>query len=572
MKRNYCNEIHSLNLNKELLIYAWVKKIRKLGKLTFIEISDHTGRNQAVIADNIKFNREDMIKITGLVARRNDVNEKVINGDVEFKVSTVEIINPSKTTPIIIENETDALEDVRFKYRYLDLRRPNIQSIIRTRHQISKYFRNFLDENCFIDIETPILSKSTPEGARDYLVPSRVNKGEFYALPQSPQVYKQLLMVSGFDRYYQIAKVFRDEDLRIDRQPEFTQIDIEMAFMSQEEIFELMEKLYVGLFKNVKPEIKLPNSFERMTHHDAMNKYGIDKPDTRFELKLNDMTNVFENSEFNAFSTSEYVGCLVIDGASKYTSNKIKQLEKVVQTYGAKNLGFLKMTNQELTGPIAKFLNTEKEVLISRLGLIENSIVFIIAGEKEQSQIALGQLRLKLAEQNDLIDKSKFNFVWITDWPLFEYDKELGRFFAAHHPFTAPVTPDFTNPHEMQAQAYDLVLNGFELGGGSVRITSPKVQMEMFNALGFSEEEAKDQFGELIEAYEYGAPNHAGIAFGLDRLVMLLTGTSNIKETIAFPKNLAARDVMFSSPTTVSEDQLDELGLNMIKEESKDGK
>jgi aspartyl-tRNA synthetase len=572
MKRNYCNQISLANLNQELVIYAWVKKVRKLGQLTFIEIADHTGRNQGIIENNVKFNREDVVKITGSVAMRNDVNQNVENGDVELKISAYEIVNESKTTPMIIEDETDALEEVRYRYRYLDLRRPNVQNIIRTRHQITKYFRNFLDDNDFIDIETPILSKSTPEGARDYLVPSRVNKGQFYALPQSPQVYKQLLMVSGFDRYYQIAKVFRDEDLRIDRQPEFTQIDLEMAFMSPNEIFELMEKLYVGLFKSIKPEVQLPKQFERMTYQVAMDEYGIDKPDTRFELKLNDITSIFKNSGFNAFASADYVGCLVLDKAQDYSSNKIKQLEKLVQTYGAKNLGFLKMKDQELTGPIAKFLDKEKEQLISQLNLTDDSIIFIIAGPKAKSQTALGQLRLNLGEQNGLIDKSKYNFLWITDWPLFEYDEELGRFFAAHHPFTAPVTPDFTNPHEMQAQAYDLVLNGFELGGGSVRITSPKVQMEMFKALGFTAEEAKSQFGELIEAYEYGAPNHAGIAFGLDRLVMLLTGTSNIKETIAFPKNLAARDVMFSSPTSVNSEQLDELGLSLVEEKEEDGK
>lgn len=562
MKRYMCNQINKDNLEKEVKVYGWIKKIRKLGKLNFVTLSDYTGATQVILGEqltNIKLNREDVVEIIGIVKLRKDANLQIKNGEIEIIAHKVEIINQAKTPPLIIEDTTDALEEVRFKYRYLDLRRPNVQTKIRVRHQIMQTIRQFLNDEAFIEVETPILSKSTPEGARDYLVPSRVNKGQFYALPQSPQVYKQLLMISGFDRYYQIARVFRDEDLRIDRQPEFTQVDLEMAFMDEDQIQVLMEKMFVDLMKKVK-NIDISTPFLKMTYDEAIEVYGSDKPDLRNPLKLTNLTNIFTNSQYNIFKMAKRVSGIIID--QKISNKQVKNYEKIVKTYQAKGLAVIANVEGELKGPIVKFLSeTEIKELLKIVK--EQQTILIVADEYPIVQNSLGYLRLELAKDFNLIDETQFNFLWVVDWPLFEYSEEDGRYFACHHPFTAEslATKNSTNLEAKKARAYDLVLNGFEIGGGSIRITNSNEQKQMFETLGFTDEEISEQFGDLIEAYQYGAPKHGGIAFGLDRIVMLLTNSENIKDVIAFPKNLQARDTMFETPTKVSENQLLELNL-----------
>lgn len=498
-------------------------------------------------------------------------------GRIEVQATKVNVLNAAKTTPIIIADDTDASEDVRLKYRYLDLRRPVMFNTFKMRHDVTKTIRNFLDTEEFLEVETPILTKSTPEGARDYLVPSRVHDGEFYALPQSPQLFKQLLMVGGFERYYQVARCFRDEDLRADRQPEFTQIDIEASFLTQDEILDMMERMMTKVMKDAKGvEVSAP--FPRMKYADAMARYGSDKPDTRFEMELTDLSEFAAGCGFKVFTSAVESGGQVKainakGAASKYSRKDIDALTEFVKVYGAKGLAWLKVEEDGLKGPIAKFFGEEDaSVLMNTLEATAGDLLLFVADKKSVVADSLGALRLRLGKELELIDESKFNFLWVTDWPLLEYDEDADRYFAAHHPFTMPFREDVelleTAPEKARAQAYDLVLNGYELGGGSLRIYERDVQEKMFKALGFSQEEAQEQFGFLLEAFEYGTPPHGGIALGLDRLVMLLAGRTNLRDTIAFPKTASASCLLTEAPSPVAEAQLEELNLKLnVKEE-----
>lgn len=578
----YCGEVTESAIGEKVVLKGWVQKRRDLGGLIFIDLRDRSGIVQIVINTEVseealkiaeKIRSEYVLDIEGIVVGRTEgtVNPILATGKIEVKVERVTIINAAKNPPFLIEDKSEEVsEDVRLKYRYLDLRRPALLDTFKMRHNVSKSIRNFLDENGFLDVETPILTKSTPEGARDYLVPSRVHEGEFYALPQSPQIFKQLLMVSGFDRYYQIARCFRDEDLRADRQPEFTQVDIEMSFMSQDEIMSLMEKMMTRIMKETKGiELNLP--LPRMTFDEAMGRYGSDKPDTRFGLELINVSELVKDSGFKVFSGAVQNGgevkvINVKGSAASYSRKDIDAMTEFVSQYGAKGLAWLKVEEQELKGPISKFFPAEEQESLKAVTDAEaGDLLLFVADKKQVVADALGALRLKLGKELGLIDESKFNFLWVIDWPLVEYDEEAGRFFAAHHPFTMPAREDLelfeTNPVSMKAQAYDLVLNGYELGGGSIRIFEKEVQQKMFKLLGFSEEEAVEQFGFLLEAFEYGTPPHGGIALGLDRLVMLLAGRTNLRDTIAFPKTASASDLLTNAPSEVSTEQLTDLHL-----------
>lgn len=577
----YCGEITEKAIGEKVTLKGWVQKRRDLGGLIFIDLRDRTGIVQVVFNPEVsqealalaeKIRNEYVLDIEGVVIEREQgtVNESLTTGKIEIRVEKVTILNEAKTPPFTIDEKSEVSEDVRLKYRYLDLRRPVMANTLKLRHQVTKAIRGFLDDADFIDVETPILTKSTPEGARDYLVPSRVHPGEFYALPQSPQIFKQLLMVSGVDRYYQIARCFRDEDLRADRQPEFTQIDIEMSFMSQEDIIELMESMMAKIMKDVKgQEVHIP--FPRLTYHEAMSRYGSDKPDTRFEMELTDLSDIVKDSSFKVFagavSSGGQVKAINVKGAaSTYSRKDIDALTEFVSVYGAKGLAWLKAEDEVLKGPIAKFVSEEEQTAIqSALGVEAGDLLLFVADKKSVVADALGALRLKLGKQLELIDESKFNFLWVTDWPLLEYDEEDGRYYAAHHPFTMPQRQDLEKladqPAEVKAQAYDLVLNGYELGGGSLRIFERDIQERMFEILGFSKKEAVEQFGFLLEAFDYGTPPHGGIALGLDRLVMLLAGRTNLRDTIAFPKTASASCVLTDAPGEVSEAQLNDLHL-----------
>ncbi|WP_191560744.1 aspartate--tRNA ligase [Metabacillus idriensis] len=578
----YCGEVTESAIGEKVVLKGWVQKRRDLGGLIFIDLRDRSGIVQIVINPEVseealkiaeKIRSEYVLDIEGIVVGRTEgtVNPILATGKIEVKVERVTIINAAKNPPFLIEDKSEEVsEDVRLKYRYLDLRRPALLDTFKMRHNVSKSIRNFLDENGFLDVETPILTKSTPEGARDYLVPSRVHEGEFYALPQSPQIFKQLLMVSGFDRYYQIARCFRDEDLRADRQPEFTQVDIEMSFMSQDEIMSLMEKMMTRIMKETKGiELNLP--LPRMTFDEAMGRYGSDKPDTRFGLELINVSELVKDSGFKVFSGAVQNGgevkvINVKGSAASYSRKDIDAMTEFVSQYGAKGLAWLKVEEQELKGPISKFFPAEEQESLKAVTDAEaGDLLLFVADKKQVVADALGALRLKLGKELGLIDESKFNFLWVIDWPLVEYDEEEGRYFAAHHPFTMPAREDLelfeTNPISMKAQAYDLVLNGYELGGGSIRIFEKEVQQKMFKLLGFSEEEAVEQFGFLLEAFEYGTPPHGGIALGLDRLVMLLAGRTNLRDTIAFPKTASASDLLTNAPSEVSTEQLTDLHL-----------
>lgn len=578
----YCGEVTESAIGEKVVLKGWVQKRRDLGGLIFIDLRDRSGIVQIVINTEVseealkiaeKIRSEYVLDIEGIVVGRTEgtVNPILATGKIEVKVERVTIINAAKNPPFLIEDKSEEVsEDVRLKYRYLDLRRPALLDTFKMRHNVSKSIRNFLDENGFLDVETPILTKSTPEGARDYLVPSRVHEGEFYALPQSPQIFKQLLMVSGFDRYYQIARCFRDEDLRADRQPEFTQVDIEMSFMSQDEIMSLMEKMMTRIMKETKGiELNLP--LPRMTFDEAMGRYGSDKPDTRFGLELINVSELVKDSGFKVFSGAVQNGgevkvINVKGSAASYSRKDIDAMTEFVSQYGAKGLAWLKVEEQELKGPISKFFPAEEQESLKAVTDAEaGDLLLFVADKKQVVADALGALRLKLGKEIGLIDESKFNFLWVIDWPLVEFDEEAGRYFAAHHPFTMPAREDLelfeTNPVSMKAQAYDLVLNGYELGGGSIRIFEKEVQQKMFKLLGFSEEEAVEQFGFLLEAFEYGTPPHGGIALGLDRLVMLLAGRTNLRDTIAFPKTASASDLLTNAPSEVSTEQLTDLHL-----------
>ncbi|WP_170007776.1 aspartate--tRNA ligase [Bacillus fonticola] len=580
-RTHYCGEVPEAAINETITLKGWVQKRRDLGGLIFLDLRDRTGIVQVVfnpeinpealqVAENVR--NEYVLDIQGKVVKRSSetVNEGLSTGKIEVVAESVTVLSKAKTPPFMIGDKQDVSEEIRLRHRYLDLRRPKMANALRMRHETTKSIRSFLDEERFYEVETPILTKSTPEGARDYLVPSRVHDGEFYALPQSPQLFKQLLMVGGIDRYYQIARCFRDEDLRADRQPEFTQVDIETSFMSQEDIIELTERMMAKLMKDVK-EMDIAASFPRMTYVEAMSRYGSDKPDTRFAMELVDVSDVVKDSGFKVFASTIASGGLVsgltVKGAKdQYSRKDIDALTEFVARYGAKGLAWMKVEAEGLKGPIAKFFEgKEQTTLCTAMGAEEGDLLLFVADKRNVTQESLGQLRLHLGKALGLIDESAFHFLWIVDWPLFEYDEEDGRYYAAHHPFTMPKREDVdklsTAPGEVLAQAYDLVLNGFELGGGSLRIYEKEVQEEMFKALGFSQEEAHEQFGFLLEAFEYGTPPHGGIALGLDRIVMLLSGVSNLRETIAFPKTASASCVLTNAPSGVADAQLEELHI-----------
>ncbi|ASS92014.1 aspartate--tRNA ligase [Bacillaceae bacterium ZC4] len=580
----YCGEISEKAIGEKVVLKGWVQRRRDLGGLIFIDLRDRTGVVQIVFNPEVskealeiaeKIRSEYVLDIEGEVVKRSEetINPNIRTGKVEVVVQSVTILNSAKTPPFsLADQKADISEEVRLKYRYLDLRRPVMFETLKMRHQITRAIRNFLDENGFIDVETPILTKSTPEGARDYLVPSRVHEGEFYALPQSPQIFKQLLMVSGFDKYYQIARCFRDEDLRADRQPEFTQIDIETSFMSQEDIMNLTEKMMAHVLKEVKGiELTLP--FQRMPYDEAMARFGSDKPDVRFGLELVDVSEIVKNSAFKVFSQAVAGGGQVklinVKGKKDEFSRKdLDALQEYVHNYGAKGLAWLKVEENEVKGPIAKFLSENEQNSILQAAEGQNGDLLLFVADKPNVVAdSLGALRLKLGKDLGLIEEDKLEFLWITDWPLVEYNEEDGRYYALHHPFTMPFREDLEyfekDPLKMRAQAYDLVLNGYELGGGSIRIFEKDVQEKMFKLLGFTEEQAREQFGFLLEAFEYGTPPHGGIALGLDRIVMLLAGRTNLRDTIAFPKTASASCLLTEAPSQVSKEQLDELHLEV---------
>lgn len=578
MKKYNNNDFNIKNVGENVELYGWASKVRNLGGLIFIDLRDRSGKVQLLInPDNncyeeaTKVRNEYVLKVNGVIEERQSKNPNMATGEIEVNVSSLEILNEAET-PVFELDKDDALEDTRLKYRYLDLRRDNIKNNLITRHKITMAARKFLSDNGFIEVETPILSKSTPEGARDYLVPSRVNKGSFYALPQSPQIYKQLLMIGGVEKYFQIARCFRDEDLRADRQPEFTQIDMEMSFVSEEDVMDNTEKLFQTIFKEVKGyDIKLP--LMRMKYDDAINYYGSDKPDLRFDMKINDVTDVFRKCDFELFKREledkGIINAIVVkNAADKYSRKDIDKLTDFVKTYKANGLFFLKYNNSEFTGSIAKILTDEvKEELIKSLCLEENDLIFIIAGKKLITKTSLGALRCKLARDLDLIKKGDYKFLWVTDFPSFEWSEEENRFVACHHPFTAPKDEDIdkllTDKEHCYSKAYDIVCNGYEAGGGSIRIHNADVQEKMFEALELTKEDIEEKFGFFVNAFKYGTPPHGGLAIGLERLTMLLCETDNIKDVIAFPKTSSASCLMSEAPNTVSEKQLEELNITV---------
>ena len=583
MKRSmYAGRVRKEHVGQEITLKGWVARRRDLGGLIFIDLRDREGIMQLVInpetvskdvmATAESLRSEFVLEVTGQVVAREQANDKLATGAVELHVQSLEVLNTAKTTPFEIKDGIEANDDTRLRYRYLDLRRPEMLENLKLRAKVTHSIRNYLDELEFIDVETPFLSKSTPEGARDYLVPSRVNKGHFYALPQSPQITKQLLMNAGFDRYYQIVKCFRDEDLRGDRQPEFTQVDLETSFLTEQEIQDITEGLIARVMKETKGiEVTLP--FPRMKYDDAMALYGSDKPDTRFEMLLQDLTDLVKGVDFKVFSEAPAVKAIVVKGAAdNYSRKDIDKMTEVAKQYGAKGLAWVKVVDGELNGPVAKFLTGIQADLTAALGLEDKDLVLFVADTLEVANTTLGALRGRIAKELGLIDNDKFNFLWVVDWPMFEWSEEEGRYMSAHHPFTLPQAD---TAHELEgdlakvrAIAYDIVLNGYELGGGSLRINQKDLQERMFKALGFSTEEANDQFGFLLEAMDYGFPPHGGLAIGLDRFVMLLAGEENIREVIAFPKNNKATDPMTQAPSTVALKQLEELSLQVEEDET----
>ncbi|HJD16586.1 MAG TPA: aspartate--tRNA ligase [Candidatus Enterococcus stercoripullorum] len=582
----YCGQVSNETIGQTVTLKGWVQKRRDLGGVIFIDLRDREGFVQVVfnpavskeawaIAD--KCRSEYVIEVTGEVIARapEAVNPKIATGGIEVMISDITILNKAKTPPFPIEDDQQTSDEVRMRYRYLDLRRPKMTQNIILRNQVTRAIRTYLDSNDFLDIETPYLGKSTPEGARDYLVPSRVHPGHFYALPQSPQIFKQLLMNAGFDRYYQIVRCFRDEDLRGDRQPEFTQVDMETSFLSAEEIQTLTEGMVAKVMKDVKGmEVTLP--FPRMTYDEAMNRYGSDKPDTRFDMELVDISEVVKDIDFKVFQMALQNGGVIKalnakGAADKYSRKDMDNLGQFAGQYGAKGLAWLKVEADGLKGPIAKFLGDATEKIVAATNAEVGDLLMFGADSFDVVCASLGAVRLKLGKELGLIDESKFNFLWVVDWPQFEYDKEEGRYVSAHHPFTLPRESDIpllaTDPSKVHAQAYDIVLNGYELGGGSLRIYQKEVQEQMFEALGFSRREMQEQFGFLLDALDYGFPPHGGIALGLDRFVMLLAGEDNIREVIAFPKNGRAVDPMSQAPSTVSPLQLFELNIDVTSVE-----
>lgn len=587
--RQLAGTIRESDVERAVILKGWVQKRRDLGGLIFIDLRDRSGVVQTVfspaqsedalkIAESIR--SEYVVEIHGQVVKRQagTVNDKMDTGTIEVLVSDVTILNEAKNPPFTVLDGAEISEDVRLKYRYLDLRRESMQETFKLRHKASQVMRQFLNDEGYLEMETPMLTKSTPEGARDYLVPSRVHEGHFYALPQSPQLFKQLIMVSGFERYFQFARCFRDEDLRADRQPEFTQIDIETSFMTSDEIMAMTEQMMVKLMKEVKG-VDIETPLPRISYDDAMNRFGSDKPDTRFGLELVDLSELVKDAGFKVFSDAVEGGgkvsaINVSQQAAAFSRKDIDKLTEFVKIYGAKGLAWLKVEDEGIKGPIAKFFTeAASNAIVQSMDAKPGDLLVFVADKTQVVHDSLGALRQKLAKELDLIDQSLFNFLWVTDWPLLEYDEDHGRYFAAHHPFTLPVEEDLekltSDPANVKAAAYDIVLNGFELGGGSLRIYKKELQERMFEVLGFTKEEAQEQFEFLMQALEYGAPPHGGIALGFDRLVMLLAGKTNLRDTILFPKTASASDPLTNAPGTVSEAQLDELHLQLKKTEEK---
>ena len=583
-RTTYCGLVTEEFLNEKVTLKGWVHNRRDLGGLIFVDLRDREGIVQIVfnpdfseealqVAETVR--SEYVVEVQGVVTKRDaeTINPKIKTGQVEVQVSNIEIINKSETPPFSINEENvNVDENIRLKYRYLDLRRQELAQTFKMRHQTTRSIRQYLDNNGFFDIETPVLTKSTPEGARDYLVPSRVHEGEFYALPQSPQLFKQLLMISGFDKYYQIVKCFRDEDLRADRQPEFTQVDIEMSFVDQEDIIAMGEDMLRKVVKDVKG-IDVSGPFPRMTYAEAMDRFGSDKPDTRFGMELINVSQLGKEMNFKVFkdtvdNNGEIKAIVAKDAANKYTRKDMDALTEFVNIYGAKGLAWVKVVDDGLSGPIARFFeDVNVETLKQLTEAKPGDLVMFVADKPNVVAQSLGALRIKLAKELGLIDESKLNFLWVTDWPLLEYDEDAKRYVAAHHPFTSPKREDIekldTEPENVQANAYDIVLNGYELGGGSIRIHDGELQQKMFEVLGFTNEQAQEQFGFLLDAFKYGAPPHGGIALGLDRLVMLLSNRTNLRDTIAFPKTASATCLLTDAPGEVSDKQLQELSLRI---------
>ncbi|MDH6374370.1 aspartate--tRNA ligase [Paenibacillus sp. VTT E-133280] len=590
MQRSHqCGQLTPEHIGQTVTLNGWVQTRRDLGGVLFIDLRDRSGIVQVVfnpdysgealqIADKVR--SEYVLAVKGKVVKRDEetVNRNLPTGEIEVQITDIEVLNAAKTPPFFIEDGVEVDESLRLKYRYLDLRRPEMQRTLLLRSKASKIFRDFLDSEGFIDVETPILTKSSPEGARDYLVPSRVHEGEFFALPQSPQIYKQLLMVGGVERYYQIARCFRDEDLRADRQPEFTQVDIETSFLSQDELLGMMEKLMQRLFKEtVGADIELP--FQRLTYAEAMGKYGSDKPDLRFGLELVEMNDIVATSGVKVFASviekGGEVKCLNAKGCGTWTRKEIDELGPYAARYGAKGLAWIQVKDGEFKGPIVKFFSEEEIAAVKeRTGAEEGDLLLFSADNKKVVADVLGALRVKIGRQLGLIDDNVFKFAWVTDFPLLGYDEDQKRYVAEHHPFTRPREEDLhlfdTDPGAIRAQAYDIVLNGYEVGGGSMRIYKREVQEKMFEALGFTKEVAYEKFGYLMDAFEYGTPPHGGIAFGLDRLVMLLTGRTNLRETIAFPKTASATDLLMDAPSPVDGSQLEQLHIKLALKPKKE--
>lgn len=586
-RTHYCGDLRMDNVGEEVILNGWVQKKRNLGGLVFVDLRDIRGISQIIFDADVskdafekaeKLGSEYVIAVKGIVRERQAKNPNMATGDIEISATELKVLSKSQTPPIYIKDDDNVSEDKRLKYRYLDLRKPSMQNNLIMRSRVAQIVRQYLSENNFLEIETPFLIKPSPEGARDYLVPSRVNPGKFYALPQSPQLFKQILMVSGMDRYFQIVKCFRDEDLRADRQPEFTQIDCEMSFVDENDVMTMMENMIGRIFKEIHNiDIQLP--LKRMTYKEAMDRFGSDKPDTRFAMELTDLSDLVKDCGFGVFSSaanaanSSVRAINAIGGADAFSKKGMKKLEEHAKTYKAKGLAWIKVTEEGIDSPIAKFF-TEDEIkaILDRMDAKAGDLILFVADKNKVVYDALGQLRLEVARKMDLIDKNKYNLLWVTEFPLFEEDEETGRMIAMHHPFTCPLDEDIDkldqeDKTQLRAKAYDMVLNGYELGGGSVRISDEEVQEKMFKALGMSQETANDKFGYLLEAFKYGVPPHAGLAFGFDRLMMLLTGADNIREVIAFPKNQNAICPMTNAPGLPEEGQLEELSIKVDLEE-----
>ncbi|OMF18896.1 aspartate--tRNA ligase [Paenibacillus sp. FSL H7-0331] len=582
LKTHHCGAIRKANVGETVILNGWVQRRRDLGGVLFIDLRDRSGLVQIVFNPDFsgealttadRARNEYVLAVSGKVVERGvaTVNANLATGDIEIQVTEIEILNVAKNPPFFIEDGIEIDESLRLKYRYLDLRRPEMQRTLALRSKAAKVFRDFLDCNGFLEVETPILTKDTPEGAREYFVPSRLHPGDFYVLPQSPQIFKQLLMVSGLERYYQIARCFRDEDLRADRQPEFTQVDIETSFLSQDQLLDLMEELTVNLFK-VTTGTEIPRPFQRISYADAMGRYGSDKPDLRFGLELQDVSDIVVSSGVSVFASvvekGGQVKALNAKGCGAWSRKEIDDLGLFASRYGAKGLAWVVLKDGEIKGPIVKFFTEQElEALKERLGAEEGDLLLFSADTKKVVADVLGNLRLKIGRELGLIDENEFKFAWVVDFPLLSYDEEAKRFVAEHHPFTRPKEEDLhffdTDPGQIRAQAYDLVLNGYEVGGGSMRIYKREVQEQLFSALGFSKEQAQEKFGFLLEAFEYGTPPHGGIAFGFDRIIMLITKRTNLRETIAFPKTVSTTDLMTNAPGTVDEKQLEQLSIQV---------